>query len=151
MKQETKTRKKAMNGSRQASEPEPMRQRLHEIIQDGTAALNETMLGIGRQVAETILYLEMEELTGPDYAPSQPGLYKWAAEPGSIYLGDQKVPVARPRVDGPDGELDLRSYQAMKERHGFSEQLLGKVLRGLSGRQYEQTVVNAAEAFGVSP
>src|SRR3989442_937642 len=35
-----------------------MRQRLHEIIQDGTAALNETMLGIGRQVAETILYLE---------------------------------------------------------------------------------------------
>jgi transposase-like protein len=151
MKIESKARKKAMNGFRQTSEPELLRQRMHEIIQQGTAALNETMLGIGRQVAETILYLEREELAGPDYAPSRPGVYKWAAEPGSIYLGDQKVTVARPRLRGPNGELALRSYQALKQPRGFSEQLLGQALRGLSGRQYEQTVVNAAEAFGVSP
>jgi hypothetical protein len=38
----------------------------------------------------------------------------------------------------------------MKSPQGFSEQLLGKVLGGLSERRYAETVVNAAEAFGVS-
>jgi transposase-like protein len=48
-------------------------------------------------------------------------------------------------------EWVLSSYEAMRKRGGFSEQLLCKVLGGLSGRQYEGTVVQAAEAFGVSP
>src|SRR5260370_24821939 len=39
----------------------------------------------------------------------------------------------------------------MEATEGFSEQLLGKSLAGLSGRRYRETLVNAAEAFGVSP
>jgi transposase-like protein len=39
----------------------------------------------------------------------------------------------------------------MRQSDGFSEQLLGQSLAGLSARRYRETVVGAAEAFGVSP
>jgi putative transposase len=151
MKIETKNRKKAMAGFRQISNQEQMRQQMHEIVQSGTRALNELTLELGRQLAEFILYSEREERAGPDYQPRKEGLYKWASEPGSVYLGGRKVEVERPRLRRDDQEVSLKSYQAMRQSQGFSEQLLGQSLAGLSARRYRETLVNAAEAFGVSP
>lgn len=151
MKVETKNRKKAMAGFRQMNDEEQRRQQVHEIIQGGTRALNKLTLDLGRQLAEFILYAEREECAGPDYQPSKRGLYKWASEPGSVYVGGQKVPVERPRLRRADKEVKLKSYRAMQEPEGFSEQLLSQALAGLSGRRYRETLVNAAEAFGVSP
>jgi len=151
MKVQTKNRKKAMAGFRQMSSEQQQRQQVHEIIQNGTQALNEVSLDLGRQLAEFILYSEREERAGPDYQPRRQGLYKWASEPGSVYIGGQKVSVERPRLRRGDKEVSLKSYQAMQQTDGFSEQLLGQALAGLSGRRYRETLVNAAEAFGVSP
>jgi transposase-like protein len=151
MKIETKHRKKAMAGFRQMSSEEQRRQQMHEILQSGTRALNQVSLDLGRQLAEFILYSEREELAGPDYQPRKEGLYKWASEPGSVYVGGQKMAVERPRLRRGDKEVHLRSYQAMGQKDGFSEQLLGQSLAGLSARRYRETLVNAAEAFGVSP
>ncbi len=108
------------------------------------------MQEIGRMVAETIMYMEREEIAGPDYHPTSP-LQKWASQPGSIYLGDQKIHVEHPRLRGPDGEVALRTYEQLKRRGGFSEELLAEVLRGMSARKYEETVTEAGKAFGVSP
>lgn len=151
MKEETEHRKKAMAGFRQMSNEQQVRQQVHDIIQGGTRALNELSLELGRQLAEFILYAEREELAGPDCQPRKQGLYKWASEPGSVYVGGQKVEVERPRLRRGDKEVRLKSYQAMQQSEGFSEQLLGQSLAGLSGRRYRETLVNAAEAFGVSP
>ena len=150
MKEETKQRKKAMAGFRQVTEREQRRQRLFEIVQTGRQSLDALTFELGQELAQFILYSEREELAGPDYQPSHKGLYKWAAQPGSVYLGGQKVGVQRPRLR-QDKEVQLKSYQAMKKPQGFSEQLLGQSLAGLSGRKYRQTLVNAAQAFGVSP
>jgi transposase-like protein len=151
MKVEAKERKKAMAGFRQISNEQQRRQQMHEIIQSGTQALNELSLNLGQQLAEFILYSEREELAGPDYQPRREGLYKWASEPGSLYIGGRKVAVAKPRLRRNDKEVCLKTYQAMGEKAGFSEELLGKSLAGLSARRYRETLVNAAEAFGVSP
>jgi transposase-like protein len=151
MKVETKDRKKAMAGFRQISNSEQQRQQMHQIMQSGTRALNEVTLELGRQLAEFILYSEREELAGPDYRPRKEGLYKWASEPGSVYVSGQKVAVERPRLRRDDQEVRLKSYQAMGDKEAFSEQLLGQSLAGLSARRYRETLVNAAEAFGVSP
>ena len=150
MKEETKQRKKAMAGFRQWTDQEQMRQQLYEIVQSGRQSLDALVFDLGRHLAEFILYSEREELAGPDYQPSHKGLYKWAAEPGSVFLGGQKVGVERPRLR-KGKEVPLESYQAMKKPQGFSEQLLAQSLAGLSARKYRQTLVNAAEAFGVSP
>ena len=102
------------------------------------------MLEIGRLVAETIMYMEREEKSGPDYHPTSPALRKWASQRGSIYLGDQKLFVEHPRLRGPDGEVGLRTYEQLKNRGGFSEELLAEVLRGMSARKYEETVTRQA-------
>jgi transposase-like protein len=150
MKEETKQRKKAMAGFRQWTDQEQRRQQLYEIVQSGRQSLDALVFDLGRHLAEFILYSEREELAGPDYQPSHKGLYKWAAEPGSVFLGGQKVGVERPRLR-KGREVPLESYQAMKKPQGFSEQLLAQSLAGLSARKYRQTLVNAAQAFGVSP
>jgi transposase-like protein len=83
--------------------------------------------------------------------PFSPDIRKWASQGGSVYIGDQKIKkVARPRLRGPEGEIALQSYQKLKEAGGFSDELLAKVLRGMSCRKYNETVTEAAEAFGVS-
>ncbi|MEQ1845549.1 MAG: hypothetical protein ABL983_08225, partial [Nitrospira sp.] len=53
---------------------------------------------MGRMVAESVMLMEREEIAGPEYSPTDPAYRKWAHEAGSIYLGDQKVPVTRPRL-----------------------------------------------------
>jgi transposase-like protein len=78
-------------------------------------------------------------------------LYKWASQPGSVYIAGQKVRVERPRLRGRKGEVNLQSYRKLNDPEAFSEQLLGQSLAGLSARRYGETVIQAAEAFGVSP
>jgi len=140
-----------MAGFRQISNEEQRRQQMHQILQNGSQALKEVSLELGRQLAEFILYAEREERAGPDYQPRKEGLYKWASEPGSVIIGGQKVSVERPRLRRGEREVSLKSYEAMRRPEGFSEQLLGQSLAGLSARRYRETVVGAAEAFGVSP
>jgi len=122
-----------------------------KVMLGGKRALDAAMLEIGRLTAEAIMYMEREERAGVDYHPASPGLYKWASQPGSIYLGDQKIPVEHPRLRGPAGEVPLKTYEQLKHRGGFSEELLGQVLRGMSARRYEETVTEAGKAFGVTP
>ena len=121
------------------------------VMLEGKRALDAAMLDVGRLVAETLMYMEREERSGPDYHPTSSGLRKWASQRGSIYVGDQKLPVEHPRLRGPEGEVGLRTYEQLKNRGGFSEELLSEVLRGMSARKYEETVTAAGKAFGVTP
>ena len=103
-------------------------------------------------VAESILLIEREELAGPDYYPTHPGLQKWAHEAGSAYIGDQKVKVTRPRLrDVEQGEVPIKSYARLHATGDFSEELLENILRGVSAQKYTETVLGAARAFGVPP
>jgi transposase-like protein len=103
-------------------------------------------------VAESILLIEREELAGPDYYPTHPGLQKWVHEAGSAYIGDQKVTVTRSRLrDVEQGEVSLKSYARLHATGDFSEELLENILRGVSAQKYAETVLGAARAFGVSP
>ena len=72
---------------------------------------------------------------------------KWASQRGSIYVGDQKLCVEHPRLRGPEGEVVLRTYEQLKNRGGFSEELLSKVLRGMSSRKYEETVTGGRQSL----
>ena len=121
-----------------------------QILETGKESLDRFLLELGGMVAETIMLLEREELAGPDYCPKIPGVYKWAGQPGSVYIGDQKVRVVHPRLRGPHGEIPLPTYGTLRERRAFSDALLAKALRGLSAQKYQETVVEAAQAFGVS-
>ncbi len=151
MRRDTKKRKKATQALKATQEQQWWADQVMRIMVGGKQALDAAMLEIGRLTAETIMYMEREEKAGPDYHPTSPGLHKWASQRGSIYVGDQKISVEHPRLRSPDGEVSLRTYEQLKQRDGFSEKLLGQVLRGMSARNYEETVTEAGKAFGVTP
>ncbi len=151
MKLNTIQRKKARGGFEQAVGREEIINRMYEIIRVGKQGFDGFIVELGRMVAEAIMDMEREERSGPEYHPSQQGLYKWAYQDGSIYMGDRKVSVRRPRLRGPGGEIPLQSYEALKRPGVFSEEVLNKMLRGLSARKYRETLLETSHTFGVSP
>lgn len=151
MKETTRKRKKAIVGFKEACGKQWMIEQLYRVYESGKQGFDSMMMKLGKMMAETIMYIDREEVAGPDYAPFSPDVRKWASQGGSVYIGDQKIKkVERPRLRGPEGEITLQSYQKLKEAGGFSDELLAKVLRGMSCRKYKETVTEAAEAFGVS-
>lgn len=150
MKETTKKRKKAIREMTEALERRQVIERVYEVYAKGKAGFDVFMKEMGRMMAETIMYIDREETAGPEYNPYSPDIYKWASQPGSVYIGDQKIKVQHPRLRGPEGEIVLKSYEKLKDRNQFSQELLNKVLRGISCRKYAETVVDVAGAFGVS-
>jgi len=150
MKVDTKQRKKARKGFVQVYGNKELAARMVHILQVGKQGLDTFVMDLGRLLAETIMDMEREERSGPDGKPLYSGLYKWAYQQGSIYCGDRKIHVNHPRLRGPEGEIALSTYETLKQRGTFSEELLARALRGISGRRYKETVIDTASAFGVS-
>lgn len=150
MRVNTRKRKKARRDFEQMYGKQEMIDRMYQIISQGKQGLDAFLLEVGRMMAETIMYIEREEISGPEYHPLSSEIKKWASQGGSIYLGDQKISVEHPRLRGKKGEMALESYQKLKEPGAFSEELLCKILRGISSQRYSETVIEAANAFGVS-
>ncbi len=94
---------------------EEMVSEMYRILATGKQGFDTLMRELGRMVVEAIMYIEREEIAGPDYQPTNPGIYKWASQPGSVYIGDQKIKVEHPRLRGKDGEIPLQSYRMKKE------------------------------------
>ena len=151
MKVNTKQRKKANKGFERIYGKDEMAERMFHILRTGKQGIDTLVKELGIMMAEAIMDMEREELSGPEYLPRQEGVYKWAYQRGSIYIGDQKVPVRHPRLRGPEGEIPLQSYRMLKEPERFSEELLNKMLRGVSTRKYQDTILDTAHALGVSP
>jgi len=150
MKVNTRKKRNARRVFEQMYGKQEMIDRMYQIISQGKQGLDAFLLEVGRMMAETIMYIEREEISGPEYHPISSKIQKWASQGGSIYLGDQKISVEHPRLRGKKGEMALESYQKLKEPGSFSEELLCKILRGISSQRYSETVVEAANAFGVS-
>lgn len=152
MRRDTRQRKRALAGLRAIAGQDEMLGTLVRVISSGKQALDAVMLEMGRLVAESVMLMEREQMAGPDYYPTDPAFKKWAHEEGSLYLGDQKVKVTRPRLRHVEqGEVTLQSYTRLRAPGAFSEELLEKILRGMSAQKYAETVLQAGEALGVSP
>ena len=149
MKLNTIQRKKAREGFEAAFGKEELVDRMYQIIKAGKQGLDGFVQELGSLLVEAIMDMEREERSGPQYQPLQAGLYKWAYQKGSLYMGDRKISVRHPRLRGPGGEIPLESYEALKKPGVFSEELLNKILLGISARKYRETLMETAGVFGV--
>ena len=166
MRLNTIQRRKARGGLEAAFGKEELVNRMYQIIKTGKQGLDGFIQELGTLLVEAIMDMEREERSGPQYQPLQAELYKWAYQKGSLYIedwillgkrhplpliGDRKISVRHPRLRGPEGEISLQSYEALKKPGVFSEELLNKILLGISARKYRETLMEAAGVFGVSP
>ena len=143
MRPDTRQRKHAMAGLKAISGQERMLGTVVRVISSGKQALGAVMLERGRRVAESVLLIEREEIAGPDYYPTDPDLQKWAHEEGSLYLADQKVKMKRPRLRHVEqGEVPLQSYARLRAPGAFSEELLEKILHGVSASSVSRKLVD---------
>ena len=120
------------------------------IREQGKQAFDDLHKKLGAMLVESILQIEREELTGSDHRPKALGLYKWGYQQGSVFIGDQKQKLRKPRAINNGVEVFSPVYEKLKESGAFSEEILVKMMAGISARQYGSTVIKAAEAFGVS-
>ena len=151
MKLNTIQRKKAREGFEAVFGKEELVNRMYQIIKAGKQGLDGFAQELGSLLVEAIMDMDREERSGPQYQPVREGVYKWAYQKGSLYMGDRKISVRHPRLRGPGGEIPLESYETLKKPGAFSEELLNKILLGISARKYRETLMETAGAFGVSP
>jgi len=112
------------------------------------------LIPLGLEAVSEELQRAVVELAGPRYErkESDHPLRRWGSQPGSVYLGDQKLPVEVPRVRNVDGgsEVPLRAYQALQTPRQMDEGLLLRMLKGIATRNYEACAEAVPEAFGLS-
>ena len=124
---------------------------LETVMVEGKKALDECVAEVGKMVVELMMKSQRVQLAGEGYAPNAGGLKKWGWQPGSVYWGSQKIKVLHPRLRNDEGEMPLPLYERLKRPGEFSEQMLTRALRGLSGRKYRETVEDVSQGFGISP
>lgn len=116
--------------------------------------LIQTLIPIALECVQEILQQEVEQLAGPRYSHDDAqGEYKrWGRQGGSIYLGDQKVPIQVPRVRNVARrqEVPLANYHHLQRPSVLEDQLFVRIIRGLSCRQYERASRLVPQAFGLS-
>jgi len=117
------------------------RRQARELAEDlGTrVALIQALIPLGLEAVRDVLQREVEDLAGARYARDggRPGHVRWSKERGSVYLGDQKLPIVYQRVRNQlhDVEVPLETYQRFQQPRALDAGLMRRVLLGLSCRR----------------
>ncbi len=121
---------------------------------DTMVPLIQALIPLGLQAFAEVMQAEVAALAGARYSRTggQPGCVRWGRQRGSIFLADQKVPVAVQRVRDRlhDAEIPLQSYQRLQTPRAADGGLFRRVLLGLSCRDYRASAEAVPEAFGLS-
>jgi putative transposase len=115
-----------------------------ERMREGLLAAS---VAIGLEVMGELLEAEVSELAGPKgkHDPERT-VYRHGSESGRVTLGGRRVRVRRPRVrtvmdeEGEEREVRLESYDTFASVDLLSEQMVGSMLAGLSGRRYQRAL-----------
>ena len=113
---------------------------------------NQWHVPIALEAVQDLLHQQVEELAGVRYSRKRSDNRRWGSQGGSVYLGDQKVSVRVPRVRNVRAgrEVSLPSYRALQQPRNLDDDLLLRVLKGISCRNYEACAQAVPEAFGLS-
>ena len=119
---------------------------------DVRVALIQSLIPLGLDAVEEILQDEVAALTGERYSRKEgkTSYRRWGAQPGSVYLADQKVPVTVPRVRDVEAneEVPLPGYHRLQRPRQMDEGLLLRVISGIATRSYGSCAQAVPQAFG---
>ncbi len=140
--------------ARRSRVKELMDLKLSALELDIKLQLIQELIPLGLMHIGEILKQELKALAGDRYKRNgKPGHVRWTKQWGSVYIGEQKLPILYQRVRDrrKDKEVELTSYKGLQEPHHIDEGLLKKILLGLSCRRYRDCSEAIPEAFSLSP
>jgi putative transposase len=94
---------------------------------------------------------ELKEKAGEKYQRGK-RYSRWGSNPGSIRIGGEKVPVEVPRIYDKEEEKteEVDGYQKLHSIPVPQEELMRKIVLGLSQKDYERVTRSILESFGMS-
>jgi len=122
---------------------------------DVKAELIGELIPLGLMHVNEMLQEEVRELAGGRY--QREGLVghdRWGSQRGSVYIGEQRIPLSVPRVrDTAKGkEVPLKGYEMLQSpRPGVEDRLLKRILQGLSCGSYQDCSEAIPGALSLSP
>ncbi len=122
--------------------PEQVTLALAELARSAKEHLLSLSVALGLKTVEEIFAHELTALVGPKgkHDPARRA-YRHGSEPGSLTLGGRLVEVDRPRARSrANTELPLQSYAALRDLDLLTEAALGRMLAGISTRQYDASL-----------
>jgi transposase-like protein len=112
--------------------------------------LIQTLIPLGMLFAAQELQSEVKTLVGERHARGKT-LGSWGSNPGSVYLGDQKVRLRVPRVRDrrTNEEIRLASYERLQSPTVIDHLALQRVINGVSTGKYAKAALSVPETFGI--
>lgn len=125
---------------------------LVELVEQARLAVDDVIHELGRKTIETILELSAQEVAGPRAPGKAGGEVRWhGSQLGRVRLRDRQLQVTRPRLRRKGaGEEKVPAYEALRDNPATAEAMLGKLLRGVSTREYAEVLPRMAATVGVS-
>ena len=121
---------------------------------DARLAAIQALIPIGLAAVAEELEAEVTRLAGPRYArdDGRPDRVRWGQQRGSVYLADQKLPIAVPRVRDRrrQREVPLASYAMLQQPRALDEGLFRRVLGGIACGDYAACAEAVPAALGLS-
>ena len=110
---------------------------------------------IAKLIANQFFEDEVDQKAGARYQRKgiDEGNYsRWGSNPGSIRIGDERIKMRIPRLyDKMTGKTEgLENYKKLRETEIPSEELIKKVIFGLSESNYGEVVKLTSDSFGLS-
>lgn len=125
-----------------------------ELTTASRMAAIQMLIPVALQAVAAELQAEVARLAGSRYQRTgrQPGHVRWGTQAGSVYLGDQKLPIEVPRVRNrlQAEEIPLTSYTLLQQPRALDEGLLTRCLVGLTTRRYRECAEAVPQAFGLA-
>jgi putative transposase len=110
------------------------------------------LIPLGLKAVEEELQAEVRMLVGGDrHERTDSAIKRWGQNPGSVFVGDQKLKINVPRVrDLQVGEeIRLKSYERLQDPRHLDKLALSRVINGISQGKYERAAEQVPETFGI--
>lgn len=123
-----------------------------ETLKDqARCSLIQMLLPLGLMAVKDMFDGEVKQLAGERYERGKKNGW-WGSNPGSVFLGDQKLSVVVPRVRNrtTHQEVSLKTYGHLQQPGIINDMMLKRVMRGLSQRSYGEAALQIPASFGIS-
>ena len=121
-----------------------------DLEKENRFAMIQALIPIALEAVGKALQNEISELAGERYSRGNE-IKRWGFNPGSIFLGDQKVKLQIPRARNPrtKEEAVLSTYTSLQDTKQLDDMAFSRVMHGMSQRNYEKAAIHVPETFGI--